>query len=253
MIDNLRKEFANELSENNLKLYSLDCEQGVVIGHAKKAREVATKGIEMFSSMQQSTSFGELLICYGIATELLGDIKQASKFLDRAILLAEKLQDPTLQTYAYRARGDINAYHSTAENALLDLHKAYRIADNNNDEFNLLLAKNSLANLYAYIKDFDKALDYYSDVYDDAKKSNNQISVSAIAYNMARVYQDLEQTEKAIKYFDESHLVSKQIGDDAGVAYALNGVGIIALHQQKIESAQTQLEKASATFNDLGE
>ncbi|TQV71977.1 diguanylate cyclase [Aliikangiella marina] len=252
-IDDLRDNFGDSVSNENLVLFGLDCEQNIVLGHAQEAKDVASLGLKRFASLELSPSYGELIVCYGNALEFLGDIKTASKYYNQGIQIAEMLDSAKLATYAYRARGDLNAYHGTVESALADLHKAYQVAETNNDTFNLGLAKNSLANLYVYIKDYQKALDIYLEIQESASQSNNLLNLATTTYNIARVYQDLGEIEQAASYFNQSYQVSEKIGDDAGVAFALKGLGIIDLNRQQIESAKRQLEKATDIFRSLGE
>lgn len=149
-IDKLKQELGKSKNIANLTLFNLDCGQRIMLGQAQEALDIASQGLALFSDFAKAPYYGHLLICFGVANELLGIIKLATQTYDQAIELAEQLQDPGLLTYAYRARGDINAYHGTVQNALEDLQEAYRVAESNQDAFNLLRAKNSLANLYSY-------------------------------------------------------------------------------------------------------
>lgn len=77
--------------------------------------------------------------------------------------------------------------------------------------------------------------------------------MAVISYNIARVYQELGQIDKAEKYFTESYQVSRIIGDEAGVAYALKDIGDLSLHNGKIEVARSHFEEAELIFARFGE
>jgi diguanylate cyclase (GGDEF)-like protein len=231
----------------------LDCQIKLSLGYYQSALEVASSSISQHANLKENHRYGELLICYGLSLELTGDIERARLQFNHAIVHAESTTDMALASYAYRSRGDLNAYHGTIESALNDLQEAFRIASKENDKNSMSQAENSLGNLYLYIKDYSKALDSYLRVYQFSKESNNKVEMAVASFNLGKVYYLMDELAKSKKHYQESSRISLQIGDIAGVAYAERGLGKIEYELENIEESVSRLSNAKNLFDKLGD
>ncbi len=159
------------------------------------------------------------------------------KAFDNALVISQKDSDKIGE---YRIRLQIvNILHAAGDyhNSLEEIHSAFNIAEELQNQELLTIAKSFLGAYYSYTKEADLALKYQMDVIRHFEATNDKRKIAGAYYNAARAYVialDAKNAEyyfrKALSYYKETNAVEdimrcKCILGGVLGGYYMNGVG----------------------------
>ncbi len=90
-----------------------------------------------------------------------GNLKEARKFVNKAVTIAEKLHHPTVLQSAILSLGDIDFHERKYYEAIENYKTAYDLSAEYRDIYNLKYAALGLSNSFNQLGDFKKALDFH--------------------------------------------------------------------------------------------
>ncbi|MBK7812245.1 MAG: tetratricopeptide repeat protein [Saprospiraceae bacterium] len=226
--------------------------------------------------VQEDTIRCKLLIDIGRAL-LIKQTNQSFFYLDKAISLAEKLQNGKLLSNAISAKATGNFYLRKFAFALNDFQKALTInqkigneqgiANNYNnlglvyqatfqfpkslDCFLKTLAINektgnkpalinvlgNIGNIYFELGDYQKAKDYGERALNLLEHSNNKSALSGILTNLGNAYTHLKEYEIALSYKMKSLGLNQEANDSNLIATNYGNIGNVYMLMKKFEEA----------------
>ncbi|WP_206486062.1 hypothetical protein [Thalassotalea sp. G2M2-11] len=235
------------VSNNTLaKMFSLLSDSAANKGDLDKALQFALDGEELFN-LDKSLKLS-LLLKIAKGKYFKGKYQQTKRMADRAVKLAEQIDEPILLITAMGYRAMANAVIAEHQLAWVDLQQIQQLLDEYqefNDHINLLTV---IANAHYYSGAYQTALQLFNKVKKirfDLKKNNN---IDLTFYDIARCYLKLGQLDDAFYAFDAAKRFAKQKQAPIRVAYAKLGLAQVLIKQRKYQQALDDLLAAKQLF-----
>lgn len=191
----------------------------------------------------------EFLSFQSYQQELKGKYHEAVITTNRALQLAQEVDDDRLRAQQLAARGQVQMATENYDLAMKDVEAAIAVFKKHDDKENLSLNYNLLAIIYYSMNDMDNALKYYkeSQNYDEIKSPYNLVTTY---YNIASVYVSKEDYEQALDYYKKSSVLSKQINDKTSLAFTNYGIAEVYMLQKKVKEAEKILKPTIDIFKE---
>ncbi len=205
------------------------------------------------------------------------DSDQAFLFINRAIMLADEVNDSMRQVSGLITLGDINyalsryddaleSYrnalafpsHFMSDTLLANLYESIGLtmaALGNEDAgedylsravdiYHQLGLEDNIARAYMYMGSnchlkgkFSQALDYYEKSLGAASSLHDQKLIADVYNSIGIVYYELGSFEEALEYYSRSLEIVENLQDTEGMAFALNNIGIVYYDWGNLEKA----------------
>lgn len=179
------------------------------------------------------------------------DVDKMQQFANQALQISQQQKNTTQEGIALQNLGVSYLILGEYEKALDYLNKAEKFLENTekskkNQE---ALAKNygtkgiifSEQNQYANALNYDfKALKIYENL-------NNKPQLSKIYNNIGVIYRSINDEENALQYFRKAYQIQKE-NQDAALAVSCSNIGLILLHQNKLDEAKKFFDESFAEF-----
>jgi len=222
---------------------------------ADEALALAEEGLAAARPSDPVRIRARLLYVRGWSLGSLGKNEEALRVLDEAVAVARTgaSGDPVLMAEVLVARGTRLADAWRHDEALRDLTEAVRLLEAQSDRPRLAEAYGSLAMLYELMDADGPALDYGRRAAEIFEAEGGVEPLAAVTFNTARVLQSQKDYEAAHRAYERSMELSRQCGDEAGVAYALHGMGVVRGHQGRTGEGLLRLRASRPVFERLGD
>lgn len=163
---------------------------------------------------------------------------------EKQIELGSKLGDITGILYAEIRLGNTLTMTEEFEKAIKVHERALRRAENAKNALCIAHAHEGIGDAYYYSGQIDLALPHFEEHYTFCTKTENSIGISIAASNIGRIYADKGDTKKAYAYFKEELKKASDKKDELSKALAYGYIGMLALQEFKLETAENCLEYA---------
>ncbi len=179
-----------------------------------QALEWVQKGLQFLAEAPPSCELARLYTLAGSVSMRQGRYPEARTWLDKALAMAQTMQQPQVEADSLRLLGMVTWY-----------------------------AANDVATAQDY---FERALALYQQIGERQGESHslNNLGVMAISQN---------KDEVARAYYERALSIYREIGDRAGIGFVLNNLGVIAWHQSRYVEARTYFEQALQLRREVGD
>ncbi|MFD0862094.1 ATP-binding protein [Sungkyunkwania multivorans] len=132
------------------------------------------------------------------------DYTSALDYSTRAVQMAQKLEDRSIQAQAYNSLGNVYQAINENNNAEIYFAKALTIGEELNDIDILISATNGLSYVhYEYHKDPDKGIDFLKRSYAYCLEANQPIAILVSLLNLANMYLENNRPKEAAPYLEK--------------------------------------------------
>lgn len=223
-----------------------------------QAKQHAQAGLDALVrlSLSQPELQQRFLIVLAQSKDISGHPKDGIEDLSAVIATIEaKRLASWLLVEALSSRGSMYGFIENYRLALIDLLRAYALADPKGERGRRGNVAAELGNIYKSMNDFYQAEQYYREAIEDAEQSQSLVRLSIAQYCLADVLMNTKKYDESEKLFLSSHDNSEKMGDAQGVAYANFGLGQVAVFKANFKAAEKFFRLALPALvaaNDIG-
>lgn len=185
-----------------------------------------------------------LLGCRGESHEMRGEAAEAFSLYDQAVSIATSTQDDEMLAAALYSRGFINSLQGRYAQGLSDLRQAQRLYEGVGLPLNALNAMNGIAIAYNRMGDSTQAIEIYSRALEIERQEGLKRDAAVTAYNIGRAAERMSDWGTAQRSFESALHTSQELAYARGQAYALRGLGAVALARGNTQAALERLQQA---------
>lgn len=194
------------------------------------------------------------ILLFKLANRLrTNDKESAMKYVNQALEIGQKLDDPWILGKSYNIKGLIYHFSGRYDTALVYLQKAESLAKEH--ELDELLASvfNHLGLVYMVQDYSEKALPYFLESARREKELNNPLELANALNNIGKLFYETGKPDKAYNYYKQALEVYDSIGHKPGLSIAYNNIGIIHSKKKEYNKALDYYERSLAIDIELGE
>ncbi len=186
------------------------------------------------------------IMARALARDLLGIADDAEAELN--VLLADSHFDSVLRAELLMTRGMLATSRRAYSTALSDFAIAFRDAPDSSPRFSKADVATHLGNLYSQLRDRQAAIRYYRHALDVYAAQQNRFKRSVVAYSLSLLYMGQNTPDQAETYLRQALSDSEMLHDEQGIAYAQNGLAVVAIERSQWGQAEALLGKAITAF-----
>ncbi|MCK4642269.1 tetratricopeptide repeat protein [bacterium] len=177
------------------------------------------------------------LIQLGQSNLELGKYDHSIQQFKAAGKLAEKLQDPALESITFNYLGNVYMHWSEFKKASVYYKKFYEFTIKAGDVHGMSVALGNLGNIYSYMKQNDKALEYYKKDLEITKEVDSLIGLASAYANLGSFYESLGQLDEAFEMLEIGLKMARKIGYKRLEAMILSNIGVVRYHEGNFRTA----------------
>lgn len=166
-----------------------------------------------------------------------GDIKKALEYYNKALDIAEQIQNKDGIAYSLNGIGIIYQVNGDIKQAIEYFFKSLKINEEVGDKTAIASSLNNLANIYLLQGDVKKAKEYYYKNLNIKEEIGDKGAITFALKNLGFFYSKQGELNKALEYYFKSLKLEKEIGDKAGAAISLNNIGSVYMKQNELDKA----------------
>jgi len=257
-IDSLEQVLATKkLTEGErIKLYQ-DLSERYSNLNMQKSLEYAKTGLAL--ALQTENKKMEALFYQNMSLAYIkGAVYDSAKtYLDKALLIAQKLKDAKLVATLNRIYGSLYAYQNMYDLGMDYYKKSAVILEKMNDSYELCQTYTGIGGVYRLLKNNDQAMVYYTKAEQMAIESGNRERLADIYIAMSSIYRNQEKSKEetvkpiiqAIKIYQET---GNKFGENQALATLANTYSYFDDYDASLPIAQQALRQAEeAGFPNL--
>jgi len=257
-IDSLEQVLATKkLTEGErIKLYQ-DLSERYSNLNMQKSLEYAKTGLALAlqteNKKMEALSYQNMSLAY-----IKGAVYDSAKtYLDKALLIAQKLKDAKLVATLNRIYGSLYAYQNMYDLGMDYYKKSAVILEKMNDSYELCQTYTGIGGVYRLLKNNDQAMVYYTKAEQMAIESGNRERLADIYIAMSSIYRNQEKSKEetvkpiiqAIKIYQET---GNKFGENQALATLANTYSYFDDYDASLPIAQQALRQAEeAGFPNL--
>ena len=192
------------------------------------------------------------LIQLGQSNLELGKYDHSIQQFKAAGKLAEKLQDPALESITFNYLGNVYMHRSEFKKASVYYKKFYEFTIKAGDVHGMSVALGNLGNIFSYMKQNEKALAFYKRDLEIVKEMDSLIGLAAAYGNLGSHYHYIGDGEKSFDMYMRSLKLSRKAGFKRNQAIMLSNIGIIHYEKGEIEKAIKCFDNSLKIAKELG-
>ncbi|SDH07302.1 ATP-binding protein [Winogradskyella thalassocola] len=171
-----------------------------------------------------------------------GNYYNAKDNLDKALVIAEKIDDKTSQGTIHTKIAKVEFYVGEEDQATISLSKAIQLQRENNDYSNLAVTYNIKGVIFSTQQKYDKALIYYESAKNLFEQVDLEEYISDVTLNEAKAYIAQKKYEEAKTKLEKTTIIAKKYGQKRRLSSALIQSGKVysALDNSKMALSQTE-------------
>ncbi len=217
--------------------------------YPQQALEAANEALQLIPDKQPAALYHLLLITKAQILDLKNQSRQGLPLVKQALQWAESNHNESIIINALVAQGYLEITMGNYMTALNVLLRAYHMAPHNGSLNNKSAIAGSVALVYEYRREDQLAIPYFQEAVNYQRKNNNQVELSIALYGLGRANKNTGNLETGQKQLEESLTISRAIGDDQGVAYALKELAPLYIQSEDFEQASIMLSEAVRLFS----
>ena len=218
--------------------------------YPQKALDAANQALAMLSNKQPIDLYYHILLIKTQAMEISGHALEALPMAEEVALWAEQKGDLRTQLDALLGLGYIQNALGNSVAALNAFMQAYNMAP----ETGITNTKGSIASsvalVYEYRREFNLATPFFLESVEYQRTAGNLLELSVALYGLGRANKHIGKIELGRSQLQESLDISRSIGDQQGVAYALKDLAPIYIRDKAYDQAEEMLNEAISLFSE---
>jgi class 3 adenylate cyclase len=182
-----------------------------------------------------------------------GISKDALPYAVKALELAEKAENKSLQAKAWNILGNISLHLSDFTRSLEYFGKALLACQELGEHTNAASINNGIGNVYRNISDYPRALEYYIASLSACEELGDLYGASIATINIGTVYAFLAEYSRALEYYIKALAAHEQMGNRSAAALVTGNIGNVYAHLTNYHRALEYYGKALAAHKELGD
>ncbi|NQD35723.1 GGDEF domain-containing protein [Permianibacter sp. IMCC34836] len=252
----LREQLKNQPDpELEARTYLNDC-LSLIEQDGEQGAAAAGTGLKLLSELATPSAHVltiRLKLCQLQAQEYLGALSESLIGYDKLQREAEMLGDPELDAEIRLVRGELRSYLGQFADGLVDLQTACKIYQEKNDTDEALSCLQAIAILYYRLQDYDRAIEYLNEIIPERERRQQTAMLADAVFNLARSLEGKGNISEALARYDQMMQLSRQLGNNTGVAYAQQAIGALHTKQGEPGKGLVMLDAALTVFRELGD
>jgi CHAT domain-containing protein len=255
-LEELREAGTQDQSRIAARRAFADAEHLFVEGTADSRRRSLAKYQEALALWQQLEDRREEIICLvGVSQvlELLGDLRQALTYCERALSGSRAASDPHREAESLTCMGSVHLSLGESPRAIEYFNQAitlWRAAGYRGGEAQVLV---SLGAVYVSTEERQKGIEYYGEALPLVESLGDREGQAATLTGIGLAYEWLGDLQKALDYCSRSLDLIRAVGYRAREAVALNNLSIVYNDLGEHERALGLLVEALALRREAGD
>lgn len=168
-----------------------------------------------------------------------------------ALYATEQSKDSVNRAYTYNLLGQIYRRQGEYPRALSSFQKALKLHQQLKDNFRIAAAYNNMAATYRSQGNYTKGLEYYQKALQQWENDHNEKLVALVANNMGLLYTNLKNYPKAITYLLKSLELRQKLKLDKGIASTSNHLGLAYTQMKEYNAALPYYQKSLEIYRKL--
>src|SRR5574341_203933 len=224
----------------------------VRLGQFDEAISSFEEGLKLIAQADSVLEKTELLNALGSAYHRKQELSKALDHLNKSIeiLEQEKLEIVQLAD-AYRLTGVVHWIEGAYEDSFNCYSRSAEVYRKVKDRKGEGMVLNNLGILYQNKGEPQKALEYFKQVYAIPEIHNDSALLSSLYTNLTVSYIELCEWEQAEKIGKENLSLREKLGNQEGIALALNNLGFINSQKGLLDHSSVYHQKARGIFQKL--
>ncbi len=225
------------------------------LGKYAEAMQACDELVELGKRSGDKVALAKGLMRKGYVSFSLNELAEAHRLIWEAEKLAEATQDIELRVRARISSGESYAEEGNFPLALQRLQDAASLARSHGNPIHIVMALNSLANLYGQLREYDKGFETLAEATVAAERTNSPGRLATLKSTEYGLAIDSGQKERALKALLAGVALERKIGAHAMVAYSLVNLSDCYLKLRYYRNAISYAEQAieaAVKLNDEG-
>lgn len=232
---------ANVENDIAAQYYLLLSQLNYTLVYGEEALAAANKGLALITAEKYPKLFHQLNISKSAAYDHTAEPAKGLPLLNNAIDWARKNKDISTEADALYYRGQLYMSLTNYVKALSDLQTVYYLASNNTITLKAEEISSALALVYEYRHEYQLALPYFEESVAYYRRQNQPVDLSISLYGLGKANLKLNNTDLGLKQLEESLLISTQVDDIQGIAYANKSLADVEIKQGLFSKAEKRL------------
>lgn len=227
------------------KLMQEDIDEAII--YAKKSVSLAKKG-------NYKPELCKSYIMLATVLESGAFIDESLVASNKALAIAEELDDPELIYYGESRVG--NAFRRLAmfDSALVHLIAAHKTAQDRMDDLRFTSAGAlNVGGIYAALDDYDKAEQYMVESLELSMQSGDSMDAAYTYSNLGIINRDRGNYDKSLKFYNKAKEIFLRYQNPIDSGYVYTDLGSIYLKMKKPDSAEYYLKKSIEIRERIGD
>jgi two-component system, NarL family, sensor kinase len=184
---------------------------------------------QLLEDLNSTTDSIKLKASYQLAKNYLRvSLDTCEDFAEKAIVLAQKLNDKKRESECYALLGAAKKYRGEYEPAIAFHLKALAIKEKYSDDYGMSITLNDIGIVYKNLRRYDEAMGYYKRSLVYAKKANELKSVAMLINNIGTIHSERQQYDSAKYYLNQALPVAYQSKDSGAIVTVLSNLGEVS-------------------------
>ncbi|MBI1225088.1 MAG: tetratricopeptide repeat protein [Bacteroidetes bacterium] len=204
-----------------------------------KATSYAEAALSIFKNQNQPAEVSKSYFQLGKSLIFLGENAKADSALKQSIETARSHNDTINLGLAYSCYAYFYYYQHDFKQALAYYEKSQELLAHAQKEHLATIASNAnfIGSIHFYNGDMFKALDSYQKSYETFSKMGYKAGIAYALNNIGLVYQEVEYFDKALELHMQALEIRKELKDSLEIAYSLFDIGQFYLKQGQYKKA----------------
>jgi DNA-binding SARP family transcriptional activator/tetratricopeptide (TPR) repeat protein len=250
MIHSLEDELAD--SPNKIRARAMLLRVRIALTEKKTAvaAQIAAQALELLEEAQDLSIELDLMIACALTGYLESHIETATHWADRAIQLAESLQENTMLGVAWVRKAQ--ALESAGRKAEAEVCVRRSLAVSNNLETNRGRSQRmSVARLMEELGLLEEAEAGYRAVLAATTAKNTAFDATLVLTYLGDLLESTGRAEEAVGHHSKALAIRRQYGQTLGIATSLRGLGRAYLGTRDLEGARDALLESAQLYQNL--
>jgi signal transduction histidine kinase len=178
------------------------------------------------------------------------DSDEAINYANRAILYAQKENNPMIIADAYSSMGIAYEVKSDFVSSLNNFYKALAIYETSSDTKKIIRVYNNIGLIYIDLKNYKQGLFFYNKALKLSYKTNEKRIISLLSNNIGDVYLQQKEYNKALNFFYKALIMNKNLNDIEGIGLNLSNIGICYVNLKNYDKGLEMINQSILTYDD---
>ncbi len=241
----------NDLTEiplQNLKAMEILCIAFSILEDIVNLNVQASNGLKL--SQSTSNQKFESVFTSHLALVAVGDkeFQKANTYSLRAINLAKQQGDERIIAFAFTTHGQVLLEKGAYQAALVYFTKGYEIALKRKDNLAMVENLSDISVVYAHLGQRQESLDNLEKIISLLEEKESAMLLSITYYNLGVGYKELGKHSKGQDFLTQAKLMSLQLKDDVGIAYADYQLAVIEYNLNEFSNVQELIQASFPVF-----